>query len=70
MTTATAERRAAAGGRDAIFVGLPERGEIGREAILEALRRAGQRVDQRRREAAAALSADRPARDRMRFDNF
>lgn len=56
MTTATLERRQA----EAVFVGLPARGEIGREEIIEALRRAGDRADRRRRQAAEALSR-RPA---------
>lgn len=63
MDATTAVRR-----QLAVFVGLPGRGEIGREEILQALRRAGHLADQRRQKAAEAVASDKPAKDRMRFE--
>lgn len=63
MITAAAEKSAGAR-REAIYVGLPAPGEIGRMEILEALRRAGERSARIRREAAAAVRRQSACRDR------
>lgn len=62
MTTATAVRR-----QLAVFVGVPERGEIGRDEILMALRRAGARADRIRMQAAEAARRSAVCKDR-RFE--
>jgi hypothetical protein len=62
MSTATAERRQAA-----VFVGIPGKGEIGREEILEALRRAGLRTNRIRQQASEAARRSSVCKDR-RFE--
>jgi hypothetical protein len=55
----TAEKRQVVELRGAVFVGLPAPGEIGRDEIMTALRRAGKRAAQIRMKAAAAWRASR-----------